>query len=312
MNIVFMGTADFAVPTLDKLYNHKDFNVIAVVTAPDRLGGRGMKQNLISPVKAFSVEHNIPILQPEKLKDPFFVIKLEEFRADIFIVVAFRMLPKIVWEIPSKGTINLHGSLLPAYRGAAPINWAIIEGATTTGVTTFLINENIDTGNILLQKEVEISLEDNFESLHDRMMLIGADLVIETLHGILTEGILPCPQDNTKSSHAPKIFKSNCKIKIEDPAYKIHNFIRGLSPTPGAWLQYQDQEVKLFHSTTINFDNSRWTTIEIGKLFVYQKKLFLRCFDTPLQILLAQFPGKKRMNAPEIINGYRNQLDMIE
>ena len=311
MKIVFMGTADFAVPSLDALYKHPDYDVKAVVTAPDRMGGRGMKQVMESPIKTYAVQNQIPVFQPEKLKDPNFVEALEAIGADLFVVVAFRMLPKIVWSIPSKGTINLHGSLLPKYRGAAPINWAIIEGESRTGVTTFFINESIDTGNTLLQAEVSILPNDNFQTLHDRMMVVGAKLLLNTIDAIHLNEISPKPQDETEASHAPKIFKPTCKINFEKTTLEINNFIRGLSPTPGAWMLYQEQEVKILEAIPLLSQNETWITIETGNIFIQDKKLWLRCQDGVLQILAAQFAGKKRMSDVEIINGFRNQMKVI-
>lgn len=302
-----MGTAEFAVPTLKKIHESGRHQVLAVVTAPDKLGGRGRKQVISSPVKQYALEENITILQPEKLKDETFVSELEEIKADLFVVVAFRMLPEIVWSMPRKGTINLHGSLLPKYRGAAPINWAIIQGEEETGVTTFLIDKEIDTGRILFQAKEAILPEDNVESLYVRLQELGAELMMTTLDAIEADNYTPLPQSEEAATHAPKIFKETCQIDIEGSCIDIHNFIRGLSPYPGAWMIWNDSELKIF-KTELSPDIQP-TNMQPGQIWLQGKsELMLQCKDGALSIKEAQIQGKKRMSAVEIINGHRNIL----
>ena len=234
MKIVFFGTPEFAVASLKALYE-SGHEIVSVVTVPDRTGGRGNKL-IESDVKKFALEKGLPILQPEKLRDPMFVDRLIDLNADLFVVIAFRMLPEIVWSIPPLGTFNLHASLLPQLRGAAPINHAIISGFKKTGVTTFFINEEIDKGEILLSAETCISDDDDAESLHDRLMHLGADLVIETIRGLENETLHPSPQPRSDLfTPAPKIFKPDCKIDFANHATTVDRFIIGLSPYPGAW-----------------------------------------------------------------------------
>ena len=243
LRIVFMGTPGFAVATL-KAIVEAEYNIVGVITAPDKPAGRGRKIQE-SEVKKYALDKGLKILQPEKLKNPEFIAELESLKPDLQIVVAFRMLPEIVWQIPKIGTFNLHGSLLPQYRGAAPINWAVINGEKATGLTTFLIDKEIDTGRILLQKEVEILNIDSAGSLHDKMMIIGAELVKETVELIATGDFNAKPQEaffaNAEElKHAPKIFKEDCKIDWSRDASQIYNFIRGLSPFPGAWTSLKN------------------------------------------------------------------------
>ena len=233
MKIIFMGTPEFAVPSLDILVQN-GYEIAAVVTAPDSMGGRGGKQLIESAVKKYAVEKQIPVLQPEKLKSPAFIDTLKNIKADIQIVVAFRMLPEMVWNMPPLGTFNLHGSLLPKYRGAAPINHAIINGEKETGVTSFKLKHEIDTGDILMQKTIPISDDENAGSLHDKMKMIGAEVVLETVKMIENGDYTFIRQKDELASHAPKIFHETCRIDFNNPIQKIHNFIRGLSPYPGA------------------------------------------------------------------------------
>ena len=243
MRIVFMGTPDFAVASLDILVQN-GYDIAAVITAPDRLGGRGMKQIIESPVKKYAVEHNIRILQPEKLRNEDFLKELKELNAELQIVVAFRMLPEVVWNMPPLGTFNLHASLLPKYRGAAPINWAIINGEKTTGCTTFFLTHEIDTGNILLQNEISIDEQDTAGSLHDKLMTTGANLVLQTVRGIESQSITPFPQTG-EPSLAPKIFYDTCRIDWNTSVDKAYDFIRGLSPYPGAWTTVNGVQLKI-------------------------------------------------------------------
>jgi len=307
MKIVFMGTAEFAVATLQKIHESDRHQVVSVITAPDKLGGRGRKQLISSPIKQYAVEANIPVLQPEKLKDSNFLEQLQNLQADVFVVVAFRMLPEIIWSMPPKGTINLHGSLLPKYRGAAPINWAIIQGEQETGVTTFLIDKEIDTGKILFQEKESIRPEDNVESLYHRLMILGADLMMKTIDAIDTGNYTPLPQSEEEATHAPKIFKETCEIDINTRCLDVHNFIRGLAPYPGAWLTWNDMEMKIFETQITEGDPESNRTA--GQIWLQGKnELMLQCNDGALRILEAQIQGKKRMSATEIINGHRNIL----
>lgn len=295
-----MGTPAFAVPTLQKLME-AGYEMASVVTAPDRLGGRGKNQLLESDVKKFAIEHNLPILQPEKLRDPEFVKTLHDLKPDLMIVVAFRMLPEMVWSIPRLGTFNLHGSLLPKYRGAAPINWAIIKGEKETGVTTFLLDKAIDTGQILLQQSIPIEETDNAGTLHDKMMLIGADLVLATVQQLESGAVKALPQKEEESSHAPKIFKETCQIDFTKPGNELYNFIRGLSPFPGAWTYMGDKEVKILEAI---FDE-RKSDLSPGEWRVRNQKLEFGTVDGVMEVQSLQPEGKKRMSIREFLNGYR-------
>jgi len=311
MRIIFMGTPDFAVATLQRLVEN-DFEVVAVITAPDKPVGRGQKMSE-SPVKKFALEKGIPVMQPEKLKNPSFLEELNSFKADLQVVVAFRMLPEVVWNMPKFGTINLHGSLLPQYRGAAPINWAIINGEQKTGVTTFFIEKEIDTGNIILTEEIAITENENAGSLHDRMMWIGADLMVKTLKSIEKADYIATPQNFDQSlKPAPKIFKETCKIDWTTPSAKIHNFVRGLSPYPAAWTMLAEKQLKIYESSLINAEHEE----EILKNKVFHENdlmlfsdhknfLYARTGDGFLAILQLQLEGKKRMSTEEFLRGFR-------
>ena len=245
MKIVFMGTPDFAVPSLDILVKN-GFDVVAVVTATDKLGGRGNKQLLQSAVKQYAVAHNLPVLQPEKLKNPEFVEILRGYEADLFVVVAFRMLPEIVWTMPPLGTINVHGSLLPKYRGAAPINWAVINGEKETGVTTFFLKHEIDTGDVIFREKMPIGEDDIVGEIHDRMMTLGADALLKTVKAIDSQTVIPLPQPNEAATHAPKIFHETCHLDFSKTVSEVHNFVRGLSPYPTAWTMLDELKLKVF------------------------------------------------------------------
>lgn len=303
--IIFMGTPDFAVPILEAILN-AGFEVSAVVTSPDKYGGRGKKQLLESAVKKYAQSKNLSILQPTNLKDAQFVETLKNLNPTLQIVVAFRMLPKEVWKIPKLGTVNLHASLLPAYRGAAPINWAIISGEEVTGVTTFLIDEKIDTGAILLQSKVEILENDNAGSLHDKLMRVGAKLVIQTILGIINESINPVQQDSNESSLAPKIFREDCKINFNQKSSAVHNFIRGLSPQPGAWANINGKEIKIYKGH-INLTQTLQTP---GSILTDNKNFFrIATTDGSYEIQELQIPGRKKMDVTEFIRG--NNLQTI-
>jgi methionyl-tRNA formyltransferase len=309
MNIIFFGTADFAVISLDYLVKN-GFNIKAIVTAPDKPAGRGLKLKQ-SPVKNYALNLNIPILQPTNLKDPAFAQQLQQFSADLFAVVAFRFLPKQIWQLPPKGTINLHASYLPDYRGAAPINWVLINGEKFTGVSTFFINEKIDTGDILLRKRIPIAADDTAGTLHDKLAKHGAELLAQTITLIEKNQIKPIPQehlmDGIETLHkAPKIFKQDCKINWNQPAEKIYNFIRGLSPKPTAWsnltipaknsaLEY----VKIYSARPVIKKHN----LNPGQIIIDNKKILVAASDYFIQILSMQLPGKKILSAQQILNG---------
>lgn len=304
MKVVFMGTPDFAVSSLDAIVR-AGHCVAGVVTVPDRTTGRGLKLTQ-SPVKRYALEHDLPLLQPEKLRDPEFLSALKAFNADIFIVVAFRMLPKCVWSMPTMGTFNLHASLLPQYRGAAPINWAIINGEKETGVTTFLLNEHIDEGNILLQETTPIAPDDNAGTLHDRLAAIGSRLVVETLDGLAEGTLQPRPQEEQASLRvAPKLFKADCAIDWHQPGQHIVDFVRGLSPYPAATMTMLDgkgveQSFKVFE---VSFEPSPNTTV--GLLITDRKTVQkIGVMDGFIHIASLQLSGKRRINTSEFLRGY--------
>jgi methionyl-tRNA formyltransferase len=302
--IVFMGTTEFAVASLSALCESA-YPVVAVVTAPDKPSGRGQKLTF-SPVKKYALENKLPLMQPERLRDTEFIETLKDLNADIFIVVAFRMLPEEVWSIPRMGTFNLHASLLPQYRGAAPINHAIINGETMTGVTTFIIDREIDTGKILLSRETEINPEDNAGTLHDRLMALGAELVLDTVKGLCTGSIKPVQQQVTPDMilhKAPKIYPSDIVIDWKEPAEKIHNKIRGLSPYPGAvtTLHSGDRSIriKVFKSKVLPGINAIPGTLIIKS----KSNLIITCGQGAIEVLILQPEGRKRMTTPEYLRG---------
>ncbi len=299
MKIIYLGTPEFAVPPL-RLLIENGYDIVAVVTAPDKPGGRLGTQ--VSAVKKFALEHQIPVLQPERLKNPEFLEQLRAFQADLQIVVAFRMLPEVVWQMPVMGTINLHGSLLPKYRGAAPINWAIINGEKETGLTTFLLKHEIDTGDLLFQKTVPINENETAGELHDRMMEVGAGLVLESVQALENHTATPFPQSDTAATHAPKIFKETCQINFARPVNEVHDFVRGLSPFPGAWTELDGKTFKILRG------EKEFTTPEKEPgTFVSDGKNYLKVstIDGFLNILDLQMEGKRRMHVREFLNGYR-------
>ena len=303
LKVVFFGTPDFAVASLDALVQN-GFSVLAVVTAPDKPAGRGM-QLQASAVKQYALQHQLQILQPEKLKDPQFIATLQELAADVHIVVAFRMLPELVWNMPPQGTINVHGSLLPQYRGAAPINWAIMNGETETGVTTFRLKHQIDTGNILLQSKTPIFKEDNFSTVYQRLMLLGAELLVNTLRQIEAGTILEVPQDHIEEStikHAPKLFKENLQIDFNKPAAELVNFIRGLAPFPTAYTFLEQKQLKIFLAHVVN----EAPQVAVGTMQT-DAKSYIRfaCPDAWLYIDELQLEGKKRMETLAFLRGFR-------
>lgn len=302
-----MGTPDFAVASLRKLVEN-DCHVVAVITAPDRPAGRG-QQLRETPVKQYAVSMGIPVLQPERLKNAEFLAELSSFQADLQVVVAFRMLPEVVWEMPPKGTFNLHGSLLPQYRGAAPINWAVINGETETGVTTFFIEKEIDTGQLIYSETTPITEEDTAGTVHDRLMEIGANLVLKTVRAIEADNYPQVPQPDIEIKHAPKIFKEDCEIIWKKSSEEIYNFIRGLSPYPTAWTTFMDSLLKVFRTTKLEEANADFT-IEINDretIFLTDEKSFIhaKTADGWLAIEELQLQGKKRMTTAEFLRGYR-------
>ncbi|MBT7623192.1 MAG: methionyl-tRNA formyltransferase [Flavobacteriaceae bacterium] len=303
LKIIFMGSSDFAVKSLDNLLLN-NYDIKAVVTAPDKKSGRGKKINF-SDVKKYSLKKNLKLLQPENLKQVDFVNKIKSFNADIIIVVAFRMLPKIVWEIPKKGTINLHASLLPQLRGAAPIHWAIINGLKKTGVTTFFINQKIDFGNIIEQKEVKIEDFENTGSLYEKLKIIGGLLILSTLKLISENNLKTIKQSNSLNLiKAPKLNKENRKIDWNKSGFEIFNLIRGLSPFPSAWTKDKKNNkiIKLFN---VIYHKEIKTKHLNGVISIKNNMLKILLKDGYLEVLEIQIEGKKRMSGKEFINGYR-------
>ncbi|WP_370087937.1 methionyl-tRNA formyltransferase [Ekhidna sp.] len=301
LRIIFLGTPDFAAASLKRLVEN-GVNVVAVITAPDKPKGRG-KKLAISAVKEYALEANLPVLQPTNLKSPEFLEELKSYNANLQIVVAFRMLPVAVWDMPELGTFNLHASLLPQYRGAAPINWAIMNGETQTGVTTFFLKHEIDTGEIIYQESEPIHMNDNVGSLYDRLMNKGADLVLKTVRAIEDGDYPQIPQSNDPElKSAPKIFRDDCKIDWQQPSENIRNFIRGLSPYPAAWSVLHDKTVKIFDVRK----SSEGTNKPIGE-FYSDGKNFIRVNtkDGTLDITDLQLEGKKRMKVQDFLRGYQ-------
>ena len=311
LRIVYMGTPEFAVASLDALVSG-GYNVVGVVTMPDKPAGRGYKVQF-SAVKEYALAHNLPLLQPEKLKDEQFLEELKALKADLQIVVAFRMLPEVVWNMPPMGTFNLHGSLLPQYRGAAPINWAIINGEKETGVTTFFLQHEIDTGDLILQKKIAIHRTDNAETIHDQLMVLGAQTVVETVDCILDGTAPKMPQPEVAElKMAPKIFKETCKINWNSDCESIYNFVRGLSPYPTAWSELMNDNrepipMKIYAVTTEQTSHTytHGTIITDGK-----KELKVACKDGFVIIKSLQLSGKKRMNSDEFLRGYK--IDLLQ
>ena len=299
LRIVFMGTPEFAVPSL-KILVENDFNIVAVITAPDKPKGRG-QQLAVSPVKTYSQSQDIPVLQPTNLKDPGFVELLESYRANLQVVVAFRMLPEVVWNMPEIGTFNLHASLLPNYRGAAPINWAIINGETETGVTTFFIRHEIDTGNIIFQEKENIFPDDDAGSLYERLKHKGAELVLKTVSAIHEDNYTTQAQNlNIETKKAPKIFRETCRINWQSSAKDIHNFVRGLSPYPAAWTYAGDRICKIFKSEISKEDIN---LAHPGDYKVQDSNLYFQTMDHLIKVIELQVQGKKRMGIEEFLRG---------
>jgi len=306
IRIIFMGTPEFAAYSLRFLLE-SGFSVVAVVTAPDKPAGRGLQVHE-SAVKAIALQYNIPLLQPLSLKDEFFLTQLKQFHADVFVVVAFRMLPEIVWQMPPKGTLNLHASLLPQYRGAAPINWAIINGEKQTGVTTFFIEKEIDTGNIIFQEKVSIDDDENVGSLYNRLMKVGAGLIEKTLHAIFNNTVVSIPQisDTSLLKPAPKLNKEIAQIQFNAKTIDVYNHVRGLSPYPGAYtfidIKEKKYQLKIFSCVyTLNEHNH-----EPGSIAkINNDQLNFYCADGYITVTDLQLEGKKRMLASEFLRGIK-------
>lgn len=314
LRIVFMGTPDFAVESLKTLVNH-NMNVVGVVTAPDKPAGRGKKLQA-SPVKQFAQSQNIPVLQPEKLKSPNFLEELNALQPDLQVVVAFRMLPEVVWTIPPHGTFNLHASLLPQYRGAAPINWAVINGEIRTGVTTFFIQHDIDTGHIIMQDEVDILPHETAGKLHDKLMVQGAELVLKTVQAIASDQAKPRPQDEltagTQLKTAPKIYKDDCHILWDNHVENIHNFIRGLSPYPAAWsiLSKGNEEITTLKIYKADFSKEDHE-LSPGNIISDGKTWFkVAAKDGFINLLELQQAGKKRLGIKDFLLGMNMELNL--
>lgn len=295
-----MGTPEFAVPALDILVKN-GYRVVGVVTATDKYGGRGKRQLLESAVKKYAVKAGIPVLQPEKLRDPEFIADLRRWNANLQVVVAFRMLPEVVWDMPEYGTFNLHGSLLPKYRGAAPINWAVINGEKETGVTTFFIQHKIDTGAVLFQEKMPIGPNETAGEVHDRMMELGAQIVLKTVRAIEADAYTLFPQDDRLATKAPKIFHETCEINFNQDVTSVHDFIRGLSPYPAAWTILDELQLKVLCSEIVRESPQG----EPGT-FVSDNKSFIKIATKNgyINVLELQLQGRRRMHVKDFLNGY--------
>ncbi len=313
LRIVFMGTPEFAVETLKALVEN-GYNVVAVVTQPDKPVGRHGSVTQPSAVKRYAVSKGLPVLQPEKMKDPDFIAALRSYDANLQVVVAFRMLPEVVWDMPEYGTFNVHAALLPQYRGAAPINWAVINGETTTGVTTFFLDKDIDTGRIIMQLPFDIADDYNVENVYDGLMVLGAEICLRTLEKIIESGGHPeaVPQDELLAGagelrHAPKIFKETCRIDWSMPAKKVYDFIRGLSPVPGAWTTLvapdgNETVLKIYSAAKTELGAAEAP----GTLAADRKHLYVSAADGMLRMEELQLAGKRRMKAGDFINGMKD------
>ena len=309
LKIVFFGTPDFAVESLDRLVSG-GYNIVGVVTMPDKAAGRGHKM-FQSPVKEYALAHNLKLMQPANLKDLEFVEELRSLNADLQIVIAFRMMPEVVWNMPPLGTFNLHASLLPKYRGAAPINWAVMNGDKETGVTTFFLKHEIDTGDIIQQEKIEISETDNVGVVHDRLMTLGAGMVIETVDAIIAGTVKPIPQDellnkDEEPTPAPKIFKETCEIDFTRTAREVYNHIRGLSPYPAAWTTIKDVNGTEFALKIYETElPSEKVVGEPGAVVATKDTLTFACADGSIEVKSLQLAGKKRMTTAEFLRGFK-------
>jgi methionyl-tRNA formyltransferase len=309
LRIVFMGTPDFAVPSL-KILVEAGYNIVAVITAPDRPAGRGLQMH-VSPVKAYASSVGIPVLQPIKLKDSLFLEELKSYQANLQVVVAFRMLPDAVWQMPGFGTFNLHGSLLPYYRGAAPINRAVMNGEKETGTTTFFLKKDIDTGDIIFQEKAGIGPDEDAGAVHDKLMIIGAKLVLKTVKAIEMENIITFPQIlEGEPKAAPKIFKEDCRINWQETNLNgLHDFVRGLSPHPGAWTMLDSKILKIYKTSTEVSETSELA----GKIFTdKQHYLKIACRGGFLHILELQLEGRKKIGTEEFLRGYVFKNNMLK
>ena len=307
IRIIYLGTPDFAAESLRALVEG-GYNVVAVVTMPDKPAGRG-HQLQFSAVKQYALSVGLPVLQPERLKDETFLEELRSYQADLQIVVAFRMLPEVVWNMPRLGTFNLHASLLPQYRGAAPINWAVMNGDTQTGATTFMLQHEIDTGNVILQERIAIAEDENVGSVHDRLMVMGAGLVTRTVDAIIDaenrgEALATIPQDNSiELRPAPKIFKDTCVIDFSRTAEQIRNHVRGLSPYPAAWIQ----DMPALHPLAEMLKGAKVYKVAVAQQAQQKGHIIVPCADGYIDLLELQLPGKKRMDAAALLNGLKNK-----
>ncbi|MBK8877744.1 MAG: methionyl-tRNA formyltransferase [Haliscomenobacter sp.] len=305
LRIVFFGTPEFAVPSLEILLEN-GFDVAGVVTATDKPGARDKKALQESPVKKCAREAGLTLLQPPNLKSPDFLASLAALEANLQVVVAFRMLPEPVFTMPEYGTFNLHGSLLPKYRGAAPINWAIIRGEKETGVTTFFLNKEIDTGSILFQESLPVGDNETAGELHDRMMLLGAQLVLKTTAAIAHGPVSSKVQDESQVTLAPKIFRETCQIDFSQSTNQVHNFIRGMSPSPGAWMMYRNQEIKIFRAEKREISSPN----PPGTIYTDRKsRLHISTLDGEIDVLELQLAGRRRMGVKEFLNGLGNVFE---
>lgn len=309
LKIVFFGTPDFAVESLDRLVSG-GYNIVGVVTMPDKAAGRGHKM-FQSPVKDYALAHNLKLMQPANLKDPEFVEELRSLNADLQIVIAFRMMPEVVWNMPPLGTFNLHASLLPKYRGAAPINWAVMNGDKETGVTTFFLKHEIDTGDIIQQEKIEIAETDNVGVVHDRLMTLGAGMVVETVDAIIAGTVKPIPQEDLlnkdeEPTPAPKIFKETCEIDFKRTAREVYNHIRGLSPYPAAWTTIKDANGTEFALKIYETElPSEIVVGEPGAVVATKDTLTFACADGSIEVKSIQLAGKKRMTTAEFLRGFK-------
>lgn len=297
MKIIFFGTPDFAIPSLEILFKN-GHEILAVVTAPDKPRGRGQTLSP-TPIKQFALANNIKIFTPDNLKDKELEYQLKELNPELFVIVAFRILPRNIFTIPKFGAFNLHGSLLPKYRGAAPIQWALINGDTETGLTTFFLEDKVDTGNIILKEKVKIEENDNFELLHDKMSIIGAELVLKTVNLIQQNKVILQKQDDSLATTAPKITKEICEINWNKSANEIHNLVKGLSPFPGAYFYWGNKLYKVFSTKVVSKSD-----LKIGEIKQTKNEIIIGASQNSIQILEIQPEGRKRMKTDEFLRGY--------
>jgi len=306
LRIIFMGTPDFAVPCLDILVNY-GYDIVGVITAVDKYGGRGKKTLIESAVKKYAQSKELTILQPKNLKAPEFIEELEALKADLQVVVAFRMLPVIVWDMPTLGTYNIHGSLLPKYRGAAPINWAIIKGEAVTGVTSFKLKHEIDTGDLYKQAALPIYHTDALSDVHDRMQMVGARLLLQTVADIANGSIKLSAQEDNQVTHAPKLFTETCEIDFTQTCKEVYDFVRGLNPYPVAWTMLSDKKLKVYQITYMEVTDE----IKSGTYISNNKSsIQIKCEDGYISLHDLQLQGKKRMKTKDFLNGFKFDLDV--